>query len=943
VEFQKLSAHKKRIFITVAGIVALVLLFPLLQSGRAALAALADRSAAAAALSVGGLDTSYLNKKIPAQYTGIVQGWPQAPDTLWPETNTWERITGDYLRTVYKGDNGSKARFTPVAWLDSDYENIKVPTIGMPGYIGIVRDVDRKHECLTTMASALTVALSGADASAYTVVTDNAGTQTINLYRSEKQCFNSTTKQDMFLNHPNGRAGGSFWGNLTPNIDAIGLLDQQPSKQELGAAPGEKTFESMVHDSADTLTAMSEALKNGSKLPTYSYVDVKILVDKDGKKTFAPVDANCNDGTPAVTNPNRVCYTPANGLLTEYDAPAAFALIGESAYNRWHDQKYLNMAKDALTVLTSYNFNPLHEDLLAYGALASARMNAREGTHFDTDKILQWVFSWSSVRNWGMAQGNYGAYSVYGLFGDHGKVFVKGGFTTASALAPIIRYDHKYALPITKYLSFVAINSRYLYPEYVGPRELSTNAWLMESPSGIKKGLPYETLHANGPNGGPYLGGDPIEMGWGSLDLALYMGSYIGLMNALVVPTDNPAIPMFDLVRTDFGSNKQEYPTFSLYNPNSSVTNVKLSASEVRRRYPQYDLATYQLKEILTNTLITPSPVSNAEISIPVPAAGVVVVQFIPKGAAVPVVVAEPVTVVRPTEGQTITDRIVLLTASTSRAYTSVQFMVDGVAVGPADVSVPFQLTWNSATVAPGPHVISAVARNSSGATAKSSPRTIQVANSVAVATTTLAAPNPSPVAGTYTSAVTVAFKPTRGDFIRYTTDGSYPTCTTGKLYSDRFILSSTATVKSIACSSATSTTLYNPSKITVSNYVINLDTQPPTISVITPLANATVSGSVAIRAQAADLVGVTRVRFLVDGKYLPTVATTTPYRIVWDSKTVPDGVHTISAKARDANGNIGTSASITVRVQNGIVTPEQPQPDVLQPPLIFQSDTGWQ
>ena len=48
---------------------------------------------------------------------------------------------------------------------------------------------------------------------------------------------------------------------------------------------------------------------------------------------------------------------------------------------------------------------------------------------------------------------------------------------------------------------------------------------------------------------------------------------------------------------------------------------------------------------------------------------------------------------------------------------------------------------------------------------------------------------------------------------------------------------------------------------------------------------------------------GVAAVQFLVDGAVLAE-DTTAPDETVWDTRTAPDGTHTLTARARDAAGN---------------------------------------
>jgi len=96
------------------------------------------------------------------------------------------------------------------------------------------------------------------------------------------------------------------------------------------------------------------------------------------------------------------------------------------------------------------------------------------------------------------------------------------------------------------------------------------------------------------------------------------------------------------------------------------------------------------------------------------------------------------------------------------------------------------------------------------------------------------------------------------------------------------------------------------------------LDTSPPTALVTAPAAGSVVSGSVTVTAAASDNVGVAGVQFLLDGAPLGGEDTTAPYGVTWDTTTTSNGVHVLSARARDAAGNTGTSSSSrTVTVSN--------------------------
>ncbi|MDC0709182.1 polysaccharide lyase family 7 protein [Stigmatella sp. ncwal1] len=87
-----------------------------------------------------------------------------------------------------------------------------------------------------------------------------------------------------------------------------------------------------------------------------------------------------------------------------------------------------------------------------------------------------------------------------------------------------------------------------------------------------------------------------------------------------------------------------------------------------------------------------------------------------------------------------------------------------------------------------------------------------------------VAAPTFSPAPGTYSSAQTVTLgSATAGASIRYTTDGSTPTATTGTLYTGPFTLRTTATLKAIAYQSG-----WSPSPVQTGTYTIGAGSLDP-------------------------------------------------------------------------------------------------------------------
>jgi hypothetical protein len=136
-----------------------------------------------------------------------------------------------------------------------------------------------------------------------------------------------------------------------------------------------------------------------------------------------------------------------------------------------------------------------------------------------------------------------------------------------------------------------------------------------------------------------------------------------------------------------------------------------------------------------------------------------------------------------------------------------------------------------------------------------------------------------------------------------------------------------TAVARDVAGNVATSAAVV----VTVSN-----DTTPPSVSITAPAPNATVSGTIPITASASDNVGVAGVQFKLDGANLGAATTVAPYSISWNTTAVANGSHTLTAVARDAAGNVTTSAAVAVTVSN---PPIDTTPPVLS--VIASSSIG--
>ena len=105
-------------------------------------------------------------------------------------------------------------------------------------------------------------------------------------------------------------------------------------------------------------------------------------------------------------------------------------------------------------------------------------------------------------------------------------------------------------------------------------------------------------------------------------------------------------------------------------------------------------------------------------------------------------------------------------------------------------------------------------------------------------------------------------------------------------------------------------------------NYGGTPDVTPPSVTVVDPAEGDVVSGMITIVVEASDNVGVTQVDLYVDGSFVSS-DTVPPHEWAFDTTTLADGAHTISAVAYDAAGNSAESDLVHVIVDNTTPAPE--------------------
>jgi hypothetical protein len=277
------------------------------------------------------------------------------------------------------------------------------------------------------------------------------------------------------------------------------------------------------------------------------------------------------------------------------------------------------------------------------------------------------------------------------------------------------------------------------------------------------------------------------------------------------------------------------------------------------------------------------------------------------------------VTITAPSNGANVTGTIPVTASVTSLGgltVQSVQFKLDGANLGAADTSPPYSVNWDTRTASNASHTLTAVARDFFGVEWTSNPVTVTVFNDTIAPSVSIT----SPAAGATVSG-TVSITANATDNVgvvgvQFQIDGNNfgPEATSAPYTAQWNTLNATNGTHTIAATARDAAGNRSTASVTVT--VMN-DTTPPSVSITSPTAGATVSGTVNVTANATDNVGVVGVQFKLDGANLGAEVTTAPYQMAWDTTTTTNGSHVLSAVARDAAGNMGTAAAVSVTVNN--------------------------
>lgn len=87
-----------------------------------------------------------------------------------------------------------------------------------------------------------------------------------------------------------------------------------------------------------------------------------------------------------------------------------------------------------------------------------------------------------------------------------------------------------------------------------------------------------------------------------------------------------------------------------------------------------------------------------------------------------------------------------------------------------------------------------------------------------------------------------------------------------------------------------------------------------PTVNLVAPTANQELVGNVTLKATSSD--AASKVTFMIDGKIIGS-DDSQPYELAWNSASIANGTHLMTAQATNANGTTGTSTQTSVTTNN--------------------------
>ena len=435
----------------------------------------------------------------------------------------WKQKALDYDAYVFDWTAQDEVR--PLIWLDNTRKNFDQETFGLKTTVGDARQGGGgSHEGINTIAAVMGAGLVGIDK------TRQDG---YNYPKMLQNYFSVDDRWQIMLNNTSGSAT-DWWYNVLPNLLYYGVCD---------LFPGVEGADAIQRSVADQFAKADETLGSNYSYTFFNYYSMH------GFNTKVP---------------------------KQEDAAAGHAYVLLQAYNKFGDERYLERAINAVTVLDNLTESRFYEILLPFGAYAAAYLNATQGKSFDVKQLLEWTFDGNRSngrRGWGVIVDKWGPYDVYGLQGSitdgGGYAFQMNSYEMAWPLVPLVKYEPKFARTIGKWMLNNASASRLFFPNeiddaYQACADIKDITHGIIGYEGLRKTDRYGKISttpvAEGDGPSWFSGNPPMTM------FSLYSTSPVGIFGAIINTTDVEGILSLDCNATDFYAARP-YPVHLLYNP----------------------------------------------------------------------------------------------------------------------------------------------------------------------------------------------------------------------------------------------------------------------------------------------------------------------------------------------------------------------------------------
>jgi hypothetical protein len=178
------------------------------------------------------------------------------------------------------------------------------------------------------------------------------------------------------------------------------------------------------------------------------------------------------------------------------------------------------------------------------------------------------------------------------------------GFQQAAALAPLPKYDKRYARTIAKWILNLTNASRLFYWNALPQDHQDSYPWA--SANDPMACIPHESMKEVLQGKTPFATGDAIGGGWAATNLSLYSGSGVGYLAAVVKATNIPEILQIDLNKTDLYGD-DSLASYLYFNPTQESKLVQVNL-------PQGNFGVY---ESLTETVLQTAVSGSFQLLIP--------------------------------------------------------------------------------------------------------------------------------------------------------------------------------------------------------------------------------------------------------------------------------------------------------------------------------------